>query len=157
MSLRLLLIYVSLLTMRRFHVLATSAILSDTKEQPAPSRAILFGSLFIISKRTRDAWSALHYKNNNNNTTLLGHISVVLVSRIHNAVTINRSLFYRHDSVLRSNNDWCALYIQVKVKCLAMVWTKELRTYMSWKARARGVLPEKLGGGVRLTSQNPFP
>ena len=57
---------VTLLTMRRFHVLATSAILSDTNEQPAPSRAILFESLFIISKRTRDAWSALHCKNNNN-------------------------------------------------------------------------------------------
>ena len=70
----------TLLTIRRFHVLATSAILSDTKEQPAPSRAILFGSVFIISKRARDAWSALHYKKK--------------TTTIHITVHVNLSLFY---------------------------------------------------------------
>ena len=89
--------------MRRFHVLATSAILSDTKEQPAPSRAILFDSLFIISKRTRDAWSALHYNNNNNNNKnnkIVTRFPWFLVSKIPNAITINRSHFDRHDSAV---------------------------------------------------------
>lgn len=49
-----------LLTMIRFQVLESSAILSDTAEHPAPSKAIIVGSLLIISKRAREAWSILH-------------------------------------------------------------------------------------------------
>ena len=49
-----------LLTMIRFQVFESSAILSDTAEHPAPSKAIIVGSLLIISKRAREAWSILH-------------------------------------------------------------------------------------------------
>ena len=51
-----------MLTITRFQVFVASASLSDTTEQPAPIKAIFVGFLFIISKRSRDALSALHWK-----------------------------------------------------------------------------------------------